>query len=51
MSKTDSQLLHQKVCLRISVMETNNGVFVVIKTKHELKSQFSGKTSPLLKFF
>ena len=27
---------------RISVMKTNNGVFVVLKTKHDLKCQFSG---------
>jgi hypothetical protein len=49
--KTDRQLLRQKVCQRISVMKTINGVFVVFKTKHELKCQFSGNTSPLLRFF
>ena len=27
------------------------GVFVVFKTKHELKCQFSGNTSPLRRFF
>ena len=32
-------------------MKTNNGVFVVFKTKHELKCQFSGNTSPLLRFY
>ena len=42
MSKTDCQLLRQKVCQRISVMKTNAGVFVVFKTKCELKCQFSG---------
>ena len=31
-------------------MKTNNGVFVVFKTKHELKCQFSGNTSLLLRF-
>ena len=46
-SKTDSHLLGQKVCQRISVMKTNTGVFVVVKTKHELKSQFSGITEIL----
>ena len=50
-SKTDRQLLCQKVRQRISVMKTNAGVFVVFKTKHELKCQFSGNTSPLLRFF
>ena len=50
-SKKDRQLLCQKVRQRISVMETNNGVFVVFKTKHELKCQFSGNNSPLLRFF
>jgi hypothetical protein len=50
-SKTDRQLLHQKVRQRISVIKTNNGVFVVFKTKYELKCQFSGNTSPLLRFF
>ena len=44
MSKTDGHLLHQKVCQRISVMKTNTGVFVVFKTKHELKCQFSAST-------
>ena len=47
----DSQLLSQKVHQRISVMKTNNVVFVVFKTKHELECQFSGNTSPLLRFF
>ena len=42
------QILCQKVCQRISVMKTNNGVF---KTKHESKCQFSGNTSPLLRFY
>ena len=51
MSKMDRQILRQKVHQRISVMKTNNGVFVVFKTKHELKCQFSGNTSPLLRFF
>ena len=32
-------------------MKANNSVFVVFKTKHELKCQFSGNTSPLLRFF
>ena len=32
-------------------MKTNTGGFVVFKTKHELKCQFSGNTSPLLRFF
>ena len=41
MSKTDRHLLRQKVCQRISVMKTNNGVFVVF-TKRKLKCQFSG---------
>ena len=47
MSKKERQILHQ----RISVMKTNNGVFVVFKTKHESKCQFSGNTSSLLRFF
>ena len=51
MSNTDRQLLRQKARQRISVMKTINGVFVVFKTKHELKCQFSGNTSPLLRFF
>ena len=42
MSKTDRQLLRQKVRQRISVLKTNTGVFVVFKTKWELKCQFSG---------
>jgi hypothetical protein len=46
-SKMDHQLLRQKVCQRISVMKTNNGVFVVFKTKFELKYQFSGITEIL----
>ena len=36
------QLLRQKVHQRISVMKTNTGVFVVFKTKHDLKCQFTG---------
>ena len=51
MSKTGRQLLRQKVHQRISVMKVINGVFVVFKAKHELKCQFSGNTSPLLRFF
>ena len=47
MSKTDCHLLHQKVCQRISVMKANTGVFVVFKTKRELKCQFSGITEIL----
>ena len=47
MSKTDRQLLHQKVRQRITVMKTNTGVFVVFKTKRELKCQFSGITEIL----
>ena len=39
--------LRQKICQRISVMKTNNGVFVVFKTKRELKCQFSGITEIL----
>ena len=50
-SNRDSQLLHQKVPQRISVMKANNGVFVVFKTKHELKCRFSGNNSPILRFF
>ena len=38
----DRQLLRQKVRQRISVMKSNNGVFVVFKTKRESKCQFSG---------
>ena len=49
-SKADRQSLRKKILQRISVMKTNNGVFVVFKTKHELKCQFSGNTSPLLRF-
>ena len=37
-------LQRQKVHQRSSVTKTNNGVFVVFKTKHELKCQFSRKT-------
>ena len=37
MSKTDRHLLRQKVRQRISVMKTNTGVVVVIKTKHVSK--------------
>ena len=47
----DHQLSRQKVRQIFSVIKTNNGVFVVFKTKHELKRQFSGNTSPLLRFF
>ena len=32
-------------------MKTNNDGFDVFKTKHELKCQLSGNTSPLLRFF
>ena len=41
-SKIDRQILRQKGLLRISVMKTNNGVFVAFKTQHELNGQFSG---------
>ena len=51
MSKNDRQILRQKVGQRVLVMKTNNSVFVVFRTKHELKCQFSGNTSPLLRFF
>ena len=51
MSKMDRQLLRQKVSQRISVIETNSGVFVVFKTKCELECQFSGNISPILRFF
>ena len=37
--RVDRQLLCQKACQRISVMKTNTGVFVVFKTKCELKCQ------------
>ena len=37
--KKDRQLLRQKIHQRISVMKTNIGVFVVFKTKRELKCQ------------
>ena len=51
-SKTDCQLLRQKVHQRISVMKTNTGGFVVFKTKHELKCQFSGMCMvSLMRFF
>ena len=53
-SKTDRQLLRQKVHQRISVMKTNTGVFVVFKAKRELKCQFSGNIVclfSLLRFF
>ena len=43
----DRNSLGQTVDQRISVMKTNTGVFVVVKTKHELKSQFSGITEIL----
>ena len=39
MSNMDRQLLRQKVCQKFSVMKTNTGVFVVFKTKCELKCQ------------
>ena len=42
MSKTDCHLLCQNVRQRTSVMKTNTGIFVVFKTKQELKWQFSG---------
>ena len=42
-SKTDSQLLLQKVHQIISVTKTNTGVFVVFNTERELKYQFSGR--------
>ena len=52
MSKTDRHLLGQKVRQRISVMKTNTGVFVVFKTKHDLKCLFSGNIEGLLlRFF
>ena len=35
-------LERKKVHQRISVLKTDTGVFVVFKTKHELKCQFSG---------
>ena len=35
----DRQLLRQKVRQKISVMKKNTGVFVVFKTKRELKCQ------------
>ena len=47
MSKMDRHLLRQKARQRISVMKTNTGVFVVFKTKRELKCQFSGITEIL----
>ena len=47
MSKTDCHFLRQKVCQRISVMKKTTGVFVVFKTKGELKCQFSGITEIL----
>ena len=53
-SKTDRHLLRQKVRQRISVMKTNTGVFVVFKTKRELKCQISGNIVclfSLLRFF
>jgi hypothetical protein len=48
---TTSKKDHQSLRLRISVMKIKNSVFVDFKTKHELKCQFSGNTSPLLRFF
>ena len=47
-SKMDRHLLRQKPRQGISVKKTNTGVFVVFKTKHELKCQFSAQ---LLRFF
>ena len=50
----DRQLLRQKVHQRSSVMKTNNAVFVVFKTKRELKCQFNGNIVclfSLLRFF
>ena len=47
MSKMDRQLLCQKVRQRISVMKTNDGVFIVFKTKNELKCQFSGNITEI----
>ena len=52
-SNMDRQLLRQKVRQKFSVMKIKTGVFVVLKTKHELKCQnelflkyhFSGNTS------
>ena len=38
-SSMDRHLLHQKIRHIISVMKTNTGVFVVFKTKRELKCQ------------
>ena len=35
----DRQLLRQKVCQKISVIKTNTFVFVVFRTKRELKCQ------------
>ena len=40
-TKRDRHLLRQKVHQKISVMKTNIGVFVVFKTKRELRCQFS----------
>ena len=48
---TDRQISRQKTCQKLSVMKANNSVFVVFQTKHDLKCQFSGNTSPLLRFF
>ena len=45
--KTDRHLLRQKVHKKISLMKTNTGAFVVLKTKRELKCQFSGITEIL----
>ena len=50
-SKTDHHLLLQKVSQRISVKKTNTGVFVVFKTKCELKCQSSGITEILWQTF
>ena len=49
--KNGSSIITSKSLSNISVMKTNNVVFVVYKTKHQLKCQFSGNTSPLLRFF
>ena len=46
--KNGSQLLCQKVCQRISVTKTNTGVFVVFKTKCELKCQFFDELSDVI---
>ena len=43
----DRQLLLQKVRQKIPVIKTNTGVFVVFKTKCELRCQFSGVTETI----